>query len=70
MVTIGVDPHKQTHTAVAVDELGRAARTADRAGATRGIRELLGWGRTLDRERVWVIEDCPARLGSAGAVLA
>jgi hypothetical protein len=36
MVTIGVDPHKQTHTAVAVDPLGvEIARRASQAGGER-----------------------------------
>ena len=38
MVTIGIDPHKQTHSAVAVDALGRelAQRTVRRAGRGSG----------------------------------
>jgi transposase len=57
-LVIGVDPHKQTHTAVAVragsgelvDELTAAARPA-------GHEELLGWARALGEERVWALED-------------
>jgi hypothetical protein len=53
-LVIGVDPRKQTHTAVAVtagsgelvDELTAAARP-------KGHAELLAWARTLDRERTW-----------------
>ncbi|MFZ0384475.1 MAG: IS110 family transposase [Solirubrobacteraceae bacterium] len=58
MVTIGVDPHKDTHQAVAVDDVGRqlSERTCD--AVSDGFGELLGWGRALDDERVWVIEDC------------
>jgi hypothetical protein len=33
MVTIGVDPHKQTHTAAAVNQLGVEGRAPHRAGA-------------------------------------
>jgi transposase len=57
MVTIGIDPHKQTHTGVAVDGLG--IETAQRTVAARreGFGQLLDWGRRLDSERVWVIED-------------
>jgi transposase len=57
MVTIGVDPHKQTHTGVAVDPLG--VQTAQRTVAARrdGFGALLEWARTIDGERVWVIED-------------
>jgi transposase len=58
MLTIGVDPHKQTHSAVAVDELGvqRASRTEP--ARREGFGELLAWSRGLAGERVWVIEDC------------
>ncbi len=57
MVTIGVDPHKQTHTRGAVDALG--SELAQRTGPARrvGFGELLRWGRKHDPERVWVIED-------------
>ena len=58
MVTIGVDPHKDTHQAVAVDDVGRqlSERTCD--AVSDGFGELLAWARALDDERVWVIEDC------------
>ena len=57
MVTIGVDPHKQTHTGVAVDPLG--VQIAQRTVAARGegFGQLLEWARKLDGERAWVIED-------------
>jgi transposase len=57
MVTIGIDPHKQTHSGVAVDPLG--VQIAQRMVAARraGFGALLEWARTLDAERVWVIED-------------
>jgi transposase len=57
MVTIGVDPHKQTHSGVAVDPLG--VRVAQRTVAARreGFGQLLEWARKLDSERVWVLED-------------
>jgi hypothetical protein len=58
MVTIGVDPHKDTHSAVAVDVFGR--QIADRtAPAVRdGLGDMLAWGRGLGDQRTWVIEDC------------
>lgn len=43
MIVIGVDPHKQTHTAAAVE---------------RATGELVFWARSLDAERVWALEDC------------
>jgi transposase len=54
MIVIGVDVHKHSLTAVAVDELGRqldALETADGA-------ELLIWSRHLGRRRLWALEDC------------
>ncbi len=57
MVTIGIDPHKQTHSGVAVDSLG--VRIAQRTVAARreGFGQMLEWARKLDSERVWAIED-------------
>ena len=57
MLTIGVDPHKQTHSGVAVDPLG--VQIAQRMVPARreGFGQLVQWARTLDSERVWVIED-------------
>ena len=57
MVTIGVDPHKETHTGVAVDPLGVQVAQRQVAARREGIGQLLEWGRKLDPERVWVIED-------------
>src|SRR5262249_19643739 len=57
-IVIGVDPHKQTHTAVAarratgelIDELTAPARAP-------GFGELLAWAEALDGERRWALED-------------
>jgi transposase len=58
MVTIGVDPHKQTHTAVAADQLGSQLAQRTVPARREGFGQLLEWGRTQDAEaRVWVIED-------------
>ena len=53
MIVIGVDVHKQSLTAVAVDEVGRglAELTADR----RRNRWLVGLAL---RRAVWAVEDC------------
>jgi transposase len=58
MVTIGIDPHKQTHSAVAVNELGSelAARTV--TARRDGFGELLKWACQSDQDLVWVVEDC------------
>ena len=58
MVTIGVDPHKRTHSAVAVDELGVELKARTEPAKRDGFGELLVWARGLGDERVWVIEDC------------
>lgn len=59
VVTIGVDPHKRTHSAVAVDGVG-AELGGRTVGARRGgFGELLVWAGGLPGDaRVWVIEDC------------
>ena len=56
---MGIDPHKQTHTAVAVasgtgEVLGEITVPARREGFER----LVGWARRLDDERVFAVEDC------------
>ena len=58
MMVFGVDPHKQTRTAVAADELGRKkAQQAVRARRD-GHRELIGWARAVaPAGRVWAVED-------------
>ena len=54
MIVIGVDVHKQSLTAVAVDEVGRAV-----AELTVGTSsKLVGWSGSLDPERLWALEDC------------
>ena len=55
MIVIGLDVHKQSVTAVAVDEAGRPlAETTIQVGS----EELLGWASALDGERLWAVEDC------------
>jgi transposase len=58
LLTIGVDPHKQTHTACAVDELGTEVASETEPAHREGFGVLLVWARALSGERVWVIEDC------------
>jgi transposase len=54
MIVIGVDVHKHSLTAVAVDELGRTL--AERTGQVE--EELVDWARSLSEERMWALEDC------------
>ena len=55
MIVIGVDVHKQSVTAVAVDDAGRllGERTVP-----VGSEELVGWASALDAVRLWAVEDC------------
>jgi transposase len=55
MIVIGVDVHKQSVTAVAVDDAGRML---DERTVPVGSEELIGWAATLDAERLWALEDC------------
>jgi transposase len=54
MIVIGVDVHKHSLTAVAVDELGRTL--AERTGQAE--EELVDWARSLSDARLWALEDC------------
>ena len=46
-ITVGVDTHADTHTAVALDELGRRLDIVQIAADETGYRRLLEWARTL-----------------------
>jgi transposase len=65
-VMIGIDPHKSTHTAVAIDDderpVGRLVLTADRAQTGR----LVAWAALLGDDRTWSIESA----GGLGKLLA
>jgi transposase len=65
VIVIGIDPHKQTHTAVAV-ESGSGELLSERTvkARTKGHGQLLLWARGLDRERVFALEDCRHVSGS------
>jgi len=57
-IVIGIDPHKQTHTAVAVDGQTGAVRAECTVMArTQGFERLVAWARELDRERLFAVED-------------
>jgi transposase len=59
VIVVGIDPHKKTHTAVAVDgvtgaEVGELTVNARAKGHDR----LLEWARSVDEERIFAVEDC------------
>ncbi len=58
MIVIGIDPHKQTHTAVAVDA-GTGAKVAELTVKARapGFERLVHWARGLDANRKFAVED-------------
>jgi transposase len=58
MVVVGIDAHKRTHTAVAVDDLGRPLGTRTIAATTEGHIELLGWAKGFGAELRFAVEDC------------
>jgi transposase len=60
MIVIGVDVHKQSLTAVAVDEVGRAIAELSAAGSG----ELVDWSVSLAPERLWAVEDCRQLTGA------
>jgi transposase len=55
MIVVGLDVHRQSVAAVAVDQAGRPL--AEKVVAV-GSDELLAWGAALDGERLWAVEDC------------
>lgn len=57
MVVIGVDSHKRTHTAVAVNEAGRKLGDTTVATSAAGHLALLRWARRW-RIRSFALEDC------------
>ncbi len=57
MVTLGVDAHKRTHTAVAVDDAGRRLAERTVPAASAGHLELVRWAARFG-ERRWALEDC------------
>jgi transposase len=59
VVMLGVDVHKDTHTIVGVDEVGRKIGERTVRATDAGHRQLVGWARRqFPDERVWAVEDC------------
>lgn len=65
MIVIGIDPHKQTHTAVALDgSTGELLGELTLAARRPGFERLLEWARSLAAERRFAVEDCRHVSGS------
>jgi len=60
VITIGIDPHKDTHTAAAVeDATGQLLGELTVAGTEKGHRQLRSWAHGLgDNELRFALEDC------------
>jgi len=54
MIVVGLDVHKHSLTAVAVDELGRSL--ANHAGPVGA--QVVGWARSIDGDLLFAVEDC------------
>ena len=57
MIIIGIDSHKRTHTAVAVDGTGRKLAEKTLVATSAGHLELVRWAARF-AERTWALEDC------------
>ena len=55
MIVIGVDVHKHSLTAVAVDEAGRML---DEKTVAAVDGELVAWASGVSGKRLWALEDC------------
>lgn len=55
MIVIGVDVHKHSLTAVAVDQAGRML---DELTVAAADDELLAWASEIGNKRLWALEDC------------
>ena len=64
-VMIGVDPHKRSHTAVAIDGDDIELATIEVRASDRQVAELLGWAAGFE-DRTWAVEGA----GGVGYLLA
>jgi transposase len=59
VIVVGIDPHMQTHTAVALDGATATERgTITVRARNEGHERLLVWARSIDEERIFAVEDC------------
>jgi transposase len=65
-VTIGIDPHKATHTAVAINRDEQPIATLQVVADRCQTERLLAWAAAFDCERIWAIESA----GGLGKLLA
>ena len=59
MIVIAADTHKSSHSFSAmVEQTGRIRAEKTFGAEERGMLATLRWGKGLDEERVWALEDC------------
>lgn len=58
MVVVGIDPHKHSHTAVAVDHNGRRLGQITVANTAPDLVRLLEWAQQFTGPCRWAVEDC------------
>ena len=66
MIVVGVDVHKHSLMAVAVDGAGRVL---EERRVVCGEPSLLAWAGGLGSERLWALEDCRHVTGALGRML-
>jgi transposase len=58
VIVVRIDPHMQTHTAVAIDKAtGEVVAELTVKARTPGFERLVGWARELDKELLFAVED-------------
>src|SRR5437899_12959709 len=65
-MVVGVDTHKDSHSAAMVDPMGALLAATDVGANRKGYRRLLEWARCQAPQRTWVV----GGTGSYGAGLA
>jgi transposase len=58
MVIVGIDAHKRSHTAVAIDASGRKLGQRTTGTTSEDHLALLGWAEQFGSQRIWAVEDC------------
>jgi transposase len=59
VIVVGIDPHKKSHTAVAIDGVtGAEVATLTVQARIKGHERLLSWARSIDPELLFAVEDC------------
>src|SRR5215203_4969624 len=58
MVIVGIDAHKRSHTAVAIDASGRKLGQRTTGTTSEDHLALLSWAGQFGSQRIWAVEDC------------